>query len=52
MTTCDPLDRLSLVENTGNGGGRIRFRYLGMTPSAAQCLNDVAGTVVRAIATG
>ena len=48
--TYDPLDRLRTVDY--GGGNRIRFRYVGLTTSAAQWLDDVAGTVTRSIGTG
>ncbi len=49
-TTYDPLDRLRVVDY--GGGNRIRFRYVGLTTSAAQWLDDVAGTVTRSIGNG
>jgi RHS repeat-associated protein len=49
-TTYDPLDRLRTVDD--GGGTRIRFRYTGLTTSAAQWLDDVAGTVTRNIGNG
>ena len=48
--TYDPLDRLRTVDY--GGGNRIRFRYVGLTTSAAQWLDDVAGTVTRSIGNG
>ncbi len=48
--TYDPLDRLRTVDTPGVG--RIRFRYVGLTTSAAQWLDDVASTVTRSIGTG
>ena len=48
--TYDPLDRLRTVDYPG--GNRIRFRYTGLTTSAAQWLDDVAGTVTRSIGNG
>ena len=48
--TYDPLDRLRTVDD--GGGNRIRFRYTGLTTSAAQWLDDVAGTVTRSIGNG
>jgi YD repeat-containing protein len=49
-STYDPLDRLRTVDY--GGGNRIRFRYTGLTTSAAQWLDDVAGTVTRSIGNG
>jgi RHS repeat-associated protein len=48
--TYDPLDRLRTVDY--GGGNRIRFRYTGTTTSAAQWIDDVAGTVTRSIGNG
>ena len=50
--TYDPLDRLRIADYTGAGGGRVRFRYVAMSTSAVQWLDDVAGTVIRNIGTG
>ncbi len=49
-TAYDPLDRLRTVDY--GGSNRIRFRYTGLTTSAAQWLDDVAGTVTRSIGNG
>jgi RHS repeat-associated protein len=46
--TYDPLDRLRMADY--GGGVRIRFRYVGLTTSAAQWLDDAASTVTRSIA--
>jgi RHS repeat-associated protein len=48
--TYDPLDRLRMADY--GGGSRVRFRYTGLTTSAAQWLDDAAGTVTRSIANG
>ena len=48
--TYDPLDRLRLVDYGGNT--RVRFRYVGLTTSAVQTLNDQTGAVLRNIGTG
>jgi hypothetical protein len=34
------------------GGTQVRFRYTGLTTSAAQWLDDAAGTVTRHVASG
>ena len=34
------------------GGVRTRFRYVGLTTSAAQTIDDAKGTVTRNIGTG
>ena len=44
----DPLDRLRLVDYPS--GTDMRFRYTGLTTSAAQWLDHGAGTVTRSIA--
>jgi RHS repeat-associated protein len=43
----DALDRLRVVDY--GGSNRIRFRYLGMTASAVQVINDSTGAVIRHI---
>ncbi|MBA2717940.1 MAG: hypothetical protein H0U52_01680 [Chloroflexi bacterium] len=48
--TYDPLDRLRLVDY--GGSNRVRFRYVGLTTSAAQTIDDQTGTVSRIIGTG
>ena len=48
--TYDPLDRLRTV--AAPNGSRVRFRYTGLTTSAAQWIDDLAGTVTRSIANG
>lgn len=48
--TYDPLDRLRMADY--GSGVRVRFRYVGLTTSAAQWLDDTAGTVTRSIANG
>jgi RHS repeat-associated protein len=46
----DPLDRLRVVEHPGVD--RTRLRYVGLTTSVAQWLDDVAGSVTRSVANG
>jgi RHS repeat-associated protein len=46
----DPLDRLRLVDY--GGSDRIRFRYVGLTTSVAQWLDDQSGAVTRHVANG
>lgn len=48
--TYDPLDRLRLVDY--GGSTRTRFRYVGLTTSVAQTIDDVTSTVSRNIGTG
>ena len=48
--TYDPLDRLRMVDY--GSGSRIRFRYLALTTSAVQTIDDATGTVIRSIGTG
>jgi RHS repeat-associated protein len=48
--TYDPLDRLRMVDY--GTGGRTRFRYVGLTTSAAQLIDDTTGTVTRNIGNG
>lgn len=48
--TYDPLDRLRLVDY--GGSNRVRFRYVGLTTSVAQTIDDATGTVSRNIGTG
>jgi RHS repeat-associated protein len=48
--TYDPLDRLRMVDY--GAGVRTRFRYVGLTTSAAQLIDDAAGTVTRNIGNG
>jgi YD repeat-containing protein len=43
----DPLDRLLLADYGGND--RLRFRYVGLTTSVAQVVNDQNGSVIRSI---
>jgi RHS repeat-associated protein len=45
----DPLDRLRLADD---GSTRTRFRYVGLTGSAAQTIDDTTGSVIRNIGTG
>ncbi len=45
----DPLDRLRLADY---GATRTRFRYVGLTTSAAQTIDDLTGGVIRQIGTG
>jgi RHS repeat-associated protein len=46
----DPLDRLRLVDY--GGSNRIRFRYVGLTTSVAQVIDDQTGSVLRNVGTG
>jgi RHS repeat-associated protein len=46
----DPLDRLRLVDY--GGSNRIRFRYVGLSTSVAQVIDDQSGTVIRHVGTG
>ncbi|HET9346554.1 MAG TPA: RHS repeat-associated core domain-containing protein, partial [Candidatus Limnocylindrales bacterium] len=46
----DPLDRLRLVDY--GGSNRIRFRYVGLTTSVAQVIDDQSGAVIRNVGTG
>jgi RHS repeat-associated protein len=46
----DPLDRLRLVDY--GSGVRVRFRYVGLTTSVAQTIDDASGSVLRHVATG
>ena len=48
--TYDPLDRLRMIDY--GGGTRIRFRYVGLTTTVAQWIDDAAGTVTRSVGTG
>ena len=48
--TYDPLDRLRLIDY--GAGTRIRFRYVGLTTTVAQWLDDASGTVTRSVGTG
>jgi RHS repeat-associated protein len=48
--TYDPLDRLRMVDYGGTN--RVRFRYVGLTTSAAQTIDDQSGSVLRNIGTG
>lgn len=48
--TYDPLDRLRMADY--GGSTRTRFRYVGLTTSAAQIIDDATGTVSRNIGTG
>lgn len=48
--TYDPLDRLRTVSSPG--GAVTRFRYTGLTASAAQWIDDLTGTVRRSLANG
>jgi RHS repeat-associated protein len=43
--TYDPLDRLLLADYGGNN--RTRFRYVGLTSTIAQEVNDQTGVVIR-----
>jgi RHS repeat-associated protein len=45
----DPLDRLRVVDY---GTSRIRFRYVGLTTSVAQVVDDTTGSVIRSVGTG
>ncbi|MBA2721229.1 MAG: hypothetical protein H0U52_18600, partial [Chloroflexi bacterium] len=45
----DPLDRLRLADY--GGSNRTRFRYVGLTTSVAQTLDDQTGAVTRNIGT-
>ena len=45
--TYDPLDRLLLVDH--GGSDRIRLRYVGLTTSIAQLVDDQTGAVIRSI---
>ena len=45
--TYDPLDRLRMVDY--GAGNRVRFRYLGLTTSAVQTIDDATGSVTRHI---
>lgn len=45
--SCDPLDRLRVADH--GSGGRVRFRYAGLTASAAQEVDDATGAVVRSV---
>jgi RHS repeat-associated protein len=47
--TYDPLDRLRMVDYGGTN--RVRFRYVGLTTSAAQTIDDQSGSVLRNIGT-
>jgi RHS repeat-associated protein len=46
----DPLDRLRLADY--GGSNRIRFRYVGLTTSVAQIIDDQSGAVLRNVGTG
>jgi len=46
----DPLDRLRLVDY--GGSNRNRFRYVGLTTSVAQIIDDQSGSVLRHVGTG
>jgi YD repeat-containing protein len=46
----DPLDRLRIVDHGGTD--RVRFRYVGLTTSVAQTIDDQSGAVLRNIGTG
>ena len=48
--TYDPLDRLRMVDY--GASVRTRFRYVGLTTSVAQLIDDAAGTVTRNIGNG
>ena len=48
--TYDPLDRLRTAAD--GAGGRVRFRYTGLTTAVAQWWDDVAGTVSRNVGNG
>ena len=45
--TYDPLDRLRMADY--GSGNRARLRYVGLTTSIAQEVNDATGTVIRSI---
>ena len=45
--TYDPLDRLRLADY--GTAGRTRFRYVGLTTSVAQTVDDVGGSVIRSV---
>jgi RHS repeat-associated protein len=47
--TYDPLDRLRLVDH--GGSDRTRFRYVGLTTSVAQVVDDTTGSVIRSVGT-
>jgi hypothetical protein len=48
--TYDPLDRLRMVDYGSNS--RVRFRYVGLTTSVAQQIDDASGSVLRNVGTG
>lgn len=48
--TYDPLDRLRTADH--GAGGRTRFRYVGLTTSVAQTIDDLTGSIIRAVGTG
>ena len=48
--TYDPLDRLRMADYSGST--RTRFRYVGLTTSVAQSIDDASGTVIRSFGTG
>ena len=48
--TYDPLDRLRMADY--GGSNRVRFRYVGLTTSVAQTIDDQPGTVIRHFGTG
>lgn len=47
--TYDALDRLRVVDH--GGSDRTRFRYVGLTTTVAQTVEDVSGSVVRSVGT-
>jgi RHS repeat-associated protein len=47
--TYDPLDRLRMVDYGANN--RVRFRYVGLTTSVAQTIDDASGLVLRNVGT-
>jgi YD repeat-containing protein len=47
--TYDPLDRLLLVDH--GGSNRIRLRYVGLTTSIGQLVDDPSGSVIWHIGT-
>lgn len=47
--TYDPLDRLRTVDH--GASGRTRFRYVGLTTSVAQTIDDLTSSVIRGVGT-
>lgn len=48
--TYDPLDRLRMADY--GGSNQVRFRYVGLTTSVAQTIDDHSGSVIRNFGTG